>query len=142
MSEQNSAIVRAFFDAWNALDLDAYDGLVAAGAQDHDAQNPFKDERGPEGVKRLTSMYHAGFSDSKITIEQQIADGDYVVSRWTATGTNDGEIMGMPATGKSVELSGITIDRIEDGKIAESWANWDTLGMMQQLGVVPEPQQA
>ena len=87
-------------------------------------------------------MYRAAFSDSQFEIEAQFAEGDYVVTRWTATGTQDGELMGMPATGKHVTLTGITIDRFEDGKIAEGWTNWDTFGMMQQLGAVAEPANA
>jgi steroid delta-isomerase-like uncharacterized protein len=141
MSEQNKATARRFYDAWTSGDLDVYDEIVAADAKDHDTQNPYGDTLGPEGAKRTAEMYRAAFSDSHFHIEQQMADGDYVVTRWTAHGTNDGEMMGMPATGKPVAVTGITIDRFEDGKVVESWTNWDTLGMMQQLGVVPQPAQ-
>jgi steroid delta-isomerase-like uncharacterized protein len=142
MSEQNKATAKRFYDAWTNGDLDAYDEILSADYQDHDTQNPFAETPGPDAAKRTAEMYRAAFSDSQFAIEAQFADGDFVVTRWTATGTNDGELMGMPATGKHVTISGITIDRFENGKVAEGWTSWDTLGMMQQLGVVPEPAHA
>jgi steroid delta-isomerase-like uncharacterized protein len=142
MSAQNKAVANRFYEAWNARDLGAFDEIVAPDAQDHDPQNPFRETRGPAGAKRTAGMYQAAFSDGRFKVQEQIAEGDFVVTRWTATGTNDGELMGMPATGKSVEITGITVDRIGDGKIAESWTCFDALGMMQQLGAVPEAQPA
>ena len=142
MSEQNKATAKRFYDAWTSGELDAFDEIIAPNYQDHDTQNPNASTPGPAGAKRTAEMYRAAFSDSHFEIEQQLADGDYVSTRWTATGTQDGELMGMPASGKQVAVSGITIDRFEDGKIVEGWTNWDTLGMMQQLGVVPEAAQA
>jgi steroid delta-isomerase-like uncharacterized protein len=136
MSDQNKATARRFYEAWTSGDLDAYDEIMAPDAQDHDTQNPNAGTRGPEGAKRTSEMYRNAFSDSRFEIEQQFDDGDYVITRWTATGTNDGELMGMPPTGKPVTITGITIDRFEDGKVVEGWTNWDTLGMMQQLGVI------
>jgi steroid delta-isomerase-like uncharacterized protein len=137
MSDQNKATARRGYEAWTSGDLDAYDEIIAPDARDHDAQNPNAGTLGPEGAKQTAEMYRAAFSDTRFEIDQQLADGDYVITRWTATGTNDGELMGMPATGKRVTITGISIDRFEGGKIAESWSNWDTLGMMQQLGVIP-----
>jgi steroid delta-isomerase-like uncharacterized protein len=142
MSAQNKAVAMRFFEAFNARDLDAFDEILAPDAVDHDPQNPFREMRGPEGAKRNAQMYHAAFSDGRFEVHEQLAEGDCVVTRWTAKGTNDGELMGMPPTGKSVEIDGIGIDRIADGKVVESWGCWDTLGMMQQLGVVPEAQPA
>ena len=78
MSAQNKAVARRFYDAWNARDLDAFDELVAPDAQDHDPQNPFREMRGPAGAKRAAGMYHTAFSDGRIEIEDQIADGDLV----------------------------------------------------------------
>jgi steroid delta-isomerase-like uncharacterized protein len=142
MSAQNKAVAMRFFEAFNARDLDAFDEILAPDAVDHDPQNPFREMRGPEGAKRNAQMYHAAFSDGRFEVHEQLAEGDCVVTRWTAKGTNDGELMGMSPTGKSVEIDGIGIDRIADGKVVESWGCWDTLGMMQQLGVVPEAQPA
>ena len=142
MSVQNKAVAKRFFDAWNARDLDAFDEIIAPEAEDHDPQNPFREMRGPAGAKRAAEMYHSAYSDGRFNVHEQLAEGDLVVTRWTGTGTHDGELMGMPPTGKWVEVDGITIDRIADGKIAESWTCFDTLGMMQQLGAIPEAQPA
>ena len=137
MSDENKATARRFYEAWTSGDLDVYDEIMAPNAQDHDTQNPNAGTPGPEGAKRTTEMYRTAFPDTRFEIDQQFADGDYVITRWTATGTHEGELMGMPATHKSVKVTGITIDRFEDGKVVEGWTNWDTLGMMQQLGVIP-----
>ena len=99
------------------------------------APGPF---HGKAGYKEFITSYVAAFPDGKITVDDQIAEGDIVASRWTARGTNTGELMGMPATGKEVTVSGIAYTRIVDGKVRESWNSWDTLSMLQQLGVVPQ----
>ncbi len=88
------------------------------------------------------SLYHGAFPDTQITVEDQIAEGDLVVTRWTARGTHQGELMGVPPSSNRATVEGITINRIADGKIAESWANYDALGMMQQIGAIPSPEQA
>ncbi|MFI1237341.1 ester cyclase [Nocardia salmonicida] len=142
MSEQNKATAKRIFDAWNERDLDVFDELMSADAINHDPQNPFADVHGPDGLTKLVQMYLVAFSDQRFLVNEQIAEGDFVTTRWTGTGTNDGEMMGMPATGKSAVVQGITINRFRDGKIVESWATWDTLGMMQQLGVVPSAHSA
>ncbi|MEV0768044.1 ester cyclase [Nocardia salmonicida] len=142
MSEQNKASAKRIFDAWNARDFDVFDELMSADAINHDPQNPFAEIHGPDGLKKLVQMYLVAFSDQRFLVNEQIAEGDFVTTRWTGTGTNDGEMMGMPATGKSAVVQGITINRFRDGKIVESWATWDTLGMMQQLGVVPSAHSA
>ncbi len=142
MSTQNKALTKRFFEAWNTRDLDAFDEIIAPDAVDHDPQNPFREMPGPAAAKRSAEMYHSAFSDARFNVHDQLAEGDFVVTRWTGTGTQDGELMGIPPTGKWVEIAGITIDRIVGGKIAESWTCFDTLGMMQQLGAVPEPQTA
>ena len=82
-------------------------------------------------------MYRSAFPDVHFTIEDLFAAGDKVVSRWTARGTHKGELMGIPATGKQVEVTGMDIDQVSGGKIVGSWNSWDALGLMQQLGVVP-----
>ncbi len=83
-------------------------------------------------------MYRSAFPDTQITIEDQLAEGDMVATRWTARGTHQGELMGVPPSGNRVEVAGITISRIEGGKIEEDWDNYDALGMMQQIGAIPE----
>jgi steroid delta-isomerase-like uncharacterized protein len=142
MSEQNKAAARRFFELWEAGETDRFEEVVAADAVDHDPQRPFPDERGAEAARKTAEMFLSAFPDTGYTVEQQVAEGDLVVTRWTASGTHEGELMGIPPTQKSVEVSGIAIDRFSDGKIAESWGNWDTIGLMQQLGAIPTPTEA
>jgi steroid delta-isomerase-like uncharacterized protein len=94
--------------------------------------------RGKDGFRGFASSYLAAFPDGTITIDHQIAEGDFVATRWTGRGTNTGELMGMPPTGRQVTIEGITYSRVADGKAHEAWLIWDTLSMMQQLGAVPE----
>lgn len=137
-AEANKAISRRFFEElWNDNNPAIADEIVAPDFVPHDPSNPWL-KPGPAGTKELVSTYRTAFPDSHFTIEDQIAEGDRVVTRWTAHGTNNGELQGMPATGKRVTVTGITIDRIANGKLAESWVNWDTVGMLRQLGLLPD----
>lgn len=129
---------RVITEIWNQGKLATADEIIAAEATNHDPGNPFADEKGPTAFKKLVGMYLEAFPNTTFTIRDQIEEGDKVVTRWTATGTHKGSLMGVPATGKDVAVSGVTIDRIDNGKIVEAWSNWDTLGMLQQLGVVPK----
>jgi steroid delta-isomerase-like uncharacterized protein len=142
MSEENKAVARRFFEAWNEGDLDAFDEIMAPDSVNHDPQDPFPSESGPESAKKLVSMYREAFPDVRFTVDQQVAEGDFVATRWTATGTHEGELMGIPGTGKQSTVTGISIDRFEGGQVVEGWTNWDTLGMMQQLELVPAAQAA
>ena len=138
MSEENKAIARrSLEEAWNKGELAVIDEIVGPNFVNHDPANP--GVRGPEGLKQLVTMYRTAFPDTHFTIEDQMAEGDQVVTRWTARGTHQAELMGIAATNKQVTVTGIGIDRIVGGKIEEAWVNWDTLGLMQQLGVVPAP---
>ena len=83
-------------------------------------------------------MYRGAFPDAQIIIEDQLAEGDMVATRWTARGTHQGELLGVPPSGNRVEVAGMTISRAEGGKIAEEWNNYDALGLMQQIGAIPE----
>jgi steroid delta-isomerase-like uncharacterized protein len=94
--------------------------------------------RGKEGFREFVTTYLTGFPDATITVDDQIAEGDVVATRWTGRGTNTGELIGMPATGRQITVDGMTYSRIVDGKAREAWITWDTLAMMQQLGAVPE----
>jgi steroid delta-isomerase-like uncharacterized protein len=98
--------------------------------------------RGKDGFREFVNAYLTGFPDSAIIVDDQIAEGELVATRWTGRGTNTGELMGMPPTGKQVTVSGITYSRIADGKAREAWVSWDTLSLMQQLGAVPEAARA
>jgi steroid delta-isomerase-like uncharacterized protein len=100
-------------------------------------------ERGPEDVKRFMGEFRNAFPDFHTIIEDQIAEGDKVVSRWRMRGTHEGEFRGIAPTGMELEITGIGIFRFSsEGKVVESWDNFDQLGMMRQLGVIPAPEQA
>lgn len=133
-NEQNEAIARRGFDALNTGDLSIIDEITAQDAVNHDPAQP-EDGHGPEGSKQVVQVYRAAFPDLTLTIEEVFSDRNLVCTRWSSSGTHDGDLMGIPPTGKHVTGSGITIDRIQDGKIAESWNQWDNAGLMQQLGV-------
>jgi len=94
--------------------------------------------RGKDGFRGFVETYLTAFPDGSIVVDEQIAEGERVATRWTARGTNTGELMGMPATGKQVVIPGITITRIVNGKSVEAWSSWDTLSLVQQLGLVPQ----
>ncbi len=121
--------------------MDVVDEYVASSYIGHDPSEP-EPIRGPRGFKAQVEKYLAGFPDGRITVDDQIAEGGMVATRWTGHGTHSGEIAGVPATGREVTVSGITISKIEGGKLIEDWNNWDTLGMLIQLGVVPAPARA
>ena len=108
------------------------DEVVDSRAVYHDAQPGFANDR--ESHKQQVAMFRAAFPDLQFTIEDLIADGDKVATRWTARGTHEGELMGIAPTGKPFRVSGITIDRINDGKVVEEWEQFEALSLLQQLG--------
>jgi steroid delta-isomerase-like uncharacterized protein len=135
-SEQNKTIVRrALEEAWKG-NLNVIDELIASDYVGYDPANP-EPVRGPEGVKEFVSSYLAAFPDVRITVEQQLGEGDLVATRWTARGTHKGELMGIQPTGKQASVTGLTLSRLVGGKIVEEHTNWDTLGMLQQLDAIP-----
>ena len=99
-------------------------------------RSPVTGEIRGEALKQFIKSVLVAFPDARYTVEDQLADGGKVLTRWSFTGTHKGELMGIAPTGKPVRISGMVIDRIVDGKIVEEWEEWDALGMMQQLGVV------
>jgi steroid delta-isomerase-like uncharacterized protein len=127
---------RIFEEVWNQRNLDVIDQLITGDYVHHDG-HAIEVQRGIDGYKKFVSMYLDAFSDLRFAIEDEISADDKIVTRWTVTGTHDGNLPGLPRTGKSISLAGISITRLEEGKIAESWNNWDVLGMMQQLGAIP-----
>jgi len=110
--------------------------VFAAGHKMHDPQVPAGD--GPRAMIDVVSAYQQGV-DGHWQIEEIFSTGDRVVARWTGSGTHVGDMNGIAPTGKKVEVDAISIHRVQDGKIAETWQVWDTLGFLQQLGVVPKP---
>ena len=138
MSEQNKALARrAIEEIWNQGKLVVIDELVASNATYHDPNVPGGKFTGPEGVKQFVQIYRGAFPDVRLTINDQIAEGDKVVTRWTATGTHKGQFMGIAPTNKHSTVTGVNIERFQNGKVVEGWANYDMFGMLQQMGVVP-----
>ena len=137
MSEENKAFARrADEELFNRGSLDVANELFAPNFVFHDPASG-EDWHGPDSVKQYATMLRAAFPDLYYTVEDQIAEGDKVVTRWTVRGTHQGEIEEFgPPTGKQVELEGITIHRIEGGKIVEEWERYDNLSVMLQLGLV------
>lgn len=139
MSEQNKALVRRGVEnVWNGRNVDVIDEVVASDFIIH-ATSPDKEIHGREGVRQQFAGLRAAFPDLHFTIEDHIAEGDRVVTRWTAQGTHHGEFQGIPPTGRQVKLTGIDIDRVAAGKVVECWMNMDELGLLQQLGAIPQP---
>lgn len=141
-AEENKAVARRWYeDLFNPGNLDVADEIIT---QDHAMHDPTLPDLspGPEGQKQLTRIYRSAFPDAHISVEDLVAEGDMVAVRWTGRGTHDGELMGAPASGNRVEVYGITINRISGGRISESWTCYDALGMMQQVGAIPAPEQA
>jgi steroid delta-isomerase-like uncharacterized protein len=138
MSEQNKALARRALDeVWNQRKDTVIDELTAPNATFHDPNVPGGQFTGPQGLKQFVQIYQAAFPDVHITINDQIAEGDKVVTRWTAVGTHKGELMGIAPTNKRATVAGVDIDRYQDGKVVEAWASYDMFGLLQQLGVVP-----
>ncbi len=140
MSAHNKALVHRYVEeVLNRKNLALIDELVAPTFIDHDSSMP--DAKGPAGVKRLAAMVHTSFPDLHFTVEDMVAEGDKVVYRYTVRGTHQGDFMGIAPTGRQFAVTGIHIYRVGDGKFQEEWENWDMLGLMRQLGVLPEPGQ-
>ena len=143
LSETNKTVSRRFFEeVFGKGELNLLDELITT---DHVNSGPGSIPglpTGPEGTKQLVTLYRNAFPDVHFTIDEQIAEGDKVVTRWSAQGTHQGELAGLPATGKSSTVTGIAVDRLVNGKIAESWGIFDEFGLMQQLGAIPMPELA
>ena len=94
--------------------------------------------REPEAIKDIVRAYHSAFPDITFTVEKQVAEGDMVVTRWMARGTHLGEFMGVAPSGRRIEVSGMSMDRILGGRIVENWNNWEALELMRQIGAIPD----
>jgi steroid delta-isomerase-like uncharacterized protein len=137
MADAKTIVKRLFEEPWTGS-FDAIDELVAPEYVGYDAAEP-EPIKGPAGVKANVEKYMGGFSDARITVVEQIAEGDIVATRWTGRGTHDGELAGIAPTGKEVTVTGLTFSRLENGKVVEEHQVWDALGMLVQLGAVPAP---
>jgi steroid delta-isomerase-like uncharacterized protein len=134
MSENNKTLARR---SWEVVDNpDLIDEIYASDLVWHE---PDQDVHGLEEARQFVTMYKTAFPDLNVTVEDVISEGDNAVTRYTIRGTHQGEIEEFgPPTGRQMELQGITIHRIADGKIVEEWERYDNLSLMQQLGLVPE----
>jgi steroid delta-isomerase-like uncharacterized protein len=137
MSEQNKKIAyRAFDEVQSQGKLDLVDELVVS---DYIGHTPLGDIYGPEGAKQFFATLREAFPNLQITVEDQIAEGDKVATRWTARGTHEGQFQTVPATGRQIAMTGMTIFRIANARIVEGWTNADILGMLVQIGAIPSP---
>lgn len=137
MSEANRKLVRGFFEeAWNQHNPDAVDRYMAGDYTTHTSLPGVTPDAA--GLKQWIAATIAAFPDLSWSIEDVMAEGDRVAVRWSVTGTHQGEFLGIPATSKEVTVRGFSLEQIEGGKIKESWGEWDALGLLQQLGVIPE----
>lgn len=133
--------MRRLYDLINAGDIDGFGELLAEDFVEHEETPGL--EATKEGVKQFFHMYRAAFPDLRLEAQDILASGDKVVARSRGTGTHQGEFMGMPATGKSIDVDLIDIIRFgDDGLAREHWGVFDALKMMQQLGAIPGPPSA
>ena len=138
-TEQNKALVRRIFEeGLNQNKPAVFDELIAPSYVNHDLPAPAP---GVEGFKMVIGLFLSAFPDMRVTLEEELAEGNMVTTRGYFTGTHKGDFQGIPPTGKQVNVKYIDIWRVENGKLVENWVRLDELGMMQQLGIIPAPGQ-
>lgn len=138
MSDVLKANVREFYDrGWNRGDLTVIDDLFSPQYRDHDAEEQ-TDVSGVAAAKQFIAIFRESIADLHLAIEDQFVEGSTVTTRWTLTGTHQGQLLGIAATGRPLLVTGISIDRFdEDGRFLEGWGNRDGLAMLRQIGVFP-----
>lgn len=137
--EANKAIIHRTVDEfWNGGQMSVLDKLYVEDLANHDPTMP--QLQGRSGMGEMHTIFHTALPDMRVQIEELIAEGDLVAKRWTVRGTQNGEMAGVPPTGKPVTMTGTTIYRIVDGQIRECWWNYDMLGTLQQVGALPAPE--
>lgn len=137
-TEANKSIVRRYVEeVQNEGNLAALEELTAPAYVNHGAPPGVPPNR--EGIKQLTAIFRQAFPDGRMTIEDMVAEADRVATRKTFRGTHQGELMGVPPTGKAVAIGLMDIARLVDGKVVESWHVGDDLGLLQQIGALPPP---
>jgi steroid delta-isomerase-like uncharacterized protein len=135
MRAGNEAVVRRLIE--EVLNRGQTGLLAELVAADHVGHDPFGDHYGPEGMRIAVTEYRAAFPDLRVTVEDLLTAGDKVAHRFTLRGTHSGSFLGIPPTGRVVTVTGIAIDRIAGGKVAESWISLDALHLLRQLGASP-----
>ena len=144
-TEEDKAVVRRWFDeVLSRGDLDALDSICAECHPQFAVVRGVMEPAplGMSGLKSLITGLRSAFPDLQATVEEQIAEGDKVVTRVTIRGTQEGEFLGMPATGRSFTIPGVSIWEVRGNLLIQEWVSWDALGMMQQLGAIPVPEAA
>lgn len=122
----------------NERDLSSAPEFIAESSVHHELGDMPPDfQGGPRAMAQFINLYLRAFPDLRLTFEDALADRDRVVTRWRLEGTQDGPLMGIAPSGRRVSVEGIRIDRIENGKIVESWMQWDTLSLLEQIGAMP-----
>jgi predicted SnoaL-like aldol condensation-catalyzing enzyme len=135
MATGNKEIVRRVIEGvWT--DDTVIDELISDDYIGHDPAMP-ETIRGRQGAKANYKQYKDGFEGAHITVIEQIEEGDTVGTRWEGRGTHTGDVMGIAPTGREIVVTGQTLSKLRDGKIIEEWTNWDTVGMLQQIGAIP-----
>ncbi len=135
MTDQHKTMSRRVIEeVFSQGRYDALNEVIAPNFVSHDPAIPMEG-KGPNVVRGIAEMLRGAFPDLRMMVEDQVAERDRVMSRWTARGTHKGPFMGKPPTNRSAMVSGVTVDRFENGKLVESWINWDSAGLMQQLGI-------
>lgn len=130
----NKLLARRYFQAFNDDDRYVFADIIAPDAR---LRDPFPEGAlGHESISQRSSMFHTAFPDLRLLVNDMLAEEDRVAVRWTAEGTHNGELAGIAPTGRRIKLTGMTILRIEGGRIAESWTELDMLGLLQEIGAV------
>ncbi len=134
-TDTNKAIIRDFFaQVWNAGDEAAIERFIAEDAAGNDPDFGI----GREGFTRQWRRWREAFPDLHFQVEELVAEGDTVVSRWTLTGTHTGPFLGIAPTGRSIRVGGMSLDHLQDGLLISGFDGWDNLGLRQQLGAIPD----
>ena len=139
-AEENIQLMRRWFqEVWNEGRVQTVYELLSADGVATGQRGGDREIRGPEEFEKFMREIRGAFPDIQLKVEDVFGAGDKVVLRWSAIMTHTGDGLGLPASGRSVRSRGITIARFVDGKVVESWDNWDQLGMLEQIGVYKQP---
>jgi len=141
-TDENKAVVQRWFsEVVSRGDMSSLDAICAVCLPDFEMIRGVVEPapQGISGLKDLITSLRTAFPDLEATVEEQVAEGDKVVSKVTMSGTHEGEFMGIPATGKPFTVPGVSIWEVRGGQLISEWVNWDSMGMMQQLGLAPPP---
>ena len=140
-AEESKATMRRYLDVFEQGNIELLDELLAPDYINHSPATPDL-PTGPEGVKAVVTMFRSAIPDLRVVVDDMIAEGDKVATRYTLEGTHESELFGVPPTSRQLSIKSITVERVSDGRIRDHWRVTDELGMMQQLGAIPAPEHA